>query len=307
MQHNISHCGVLSWRSWTCNCVSFWIQFNSRTQVFHLRQENKMGISPVSSTLNLSRTWCCCRKVDNATLHACFCLRVGEHERLIATTEFRRNAIIPCMLLEAFDCRSQSNRPCAGGQGPEQRVLDAWQDSMELQPSMQYEPSCRTNQHFDSGFVQSNGWRTNRLIPRRGHILLHWVFLRLTIRNEERFLLCLLLVDLFPLPLFWENPCLHLCRTGKGENHPSEDHHCLLTSLSCFSFIWTTKQSPLLTTIRDLAPVHRQRMLFRSFWIVLCLFLFPFLLFTWRPLNGLDCQAHSVSSHVQKYDLSSSM
>ena len=31
---------------------------------------------------------------------------VGKHERLITSAEFRRNAIIPCMLLESFDCRS---------------------------------------------------------------------------------------------------------------------------------------------------------------------------------------------------------
>ena len=63
--------------------------------------------------INLSGTWWCCWKVDNATLHAGFCLRVGEHERLVTTAEFRRNAIIPRMLLESFDCRSRSNRPCA--------------------------------------------------------------------------------------------------------------------------------------------------------------------------------------------------
>ena len=43
VQHNVSHCGVLSWRriqtkSWTCNFVSFWIQFTGHTQVFHLRE-----------------------------------------------------------------------------------------------------------------------------------------------------------------------------------------------------------------------------------------------------------------------------
>ena len=121
---------------------------------------------------------------------------------------------------------------------------------------------------------QANGWKTNRLIPRRGHTLLHWVFQRLTIRIEERFLLCLFLFDPFLCHCFWESPCLHLCRAGKGENHPSENHHCLLTSLSCLSFLRTTKQSPLLTTILDLVPVHLQRRLFRSFWIVPCLFLF---------------------------------
>ena len=56
VQHNMSYCGVLSLRgiqatSWTCIFVSFWIQFNSHTQVFHLRErENKMCTSHVSST-----------------------------------------------------------------------------------------------------------------------------------------------------------------------------------------------------------------------------------------------------------------
>ena len=112
---------------------------------------------------------------------------------------------------------------------------------------------------------QATDWKTSRPIPRHGHILY--------------------LFDPFLRLCFGENPCLHLCRAGKGENHLYEDHHCLLTSLSCHSFLWTTtKQSPLLTTIRDLVPVHRQRMLFQFFWIVLCLFLFPFLLFF--SLNG---------------------
>ena len=58
----------------------------------------------------------------------------------------------------------------------------------------------------------------------------------------------------------------------KGENHPSEDHHCLLTSLSCLYYFWTTRRGPLLAATQDLAFVPHQRMLFRSFWIVLCLF-----------------------------------
>ena len=98
---------------WTCNFVSFWTQFNSHTQVFIRERENKMGTSPVFTHINLRRTWWRCWNVDNATLHAGFCLRVGEHERLAATAEFRRNATIPRMLLESFDCRCRSNRPCA--------------------------------------------------------------------------------------------------------------------------------------------------------------------------------------------------
>ena len=44
--------------------------------------------------------------MDNATFHADLCLGVGEHERLDTTAKFRRNALIPGMLLESFDCRS---------------------------------------------------------------------------------------------------------------------------------------------------------------------------------------------------------
>ena len=62
---------------------------------------------------------------------------------------------------------------------------------------MQYEPLCRTTLHLESRIRQSNDWKTNRLIPRRGHILLHWVFLRLRIQIEERFLLCLFLSSVF--------------------------------------------------------------------------------------------------------------
>ena len=61
--------------------------------------------------------------------------------------------------------------------------------------------------------------------------------------------------------------------------HPSDSHHCLLTSLSCLCFLWTTKQSPLLAKFRDLVLVLRQGMLFRFFRIYLCAFLFPFLFF----------------------------
>ena len=105
-------------------------------------------------------------------------------------------------------------------QGPEQCVLDGWQDSMELPPFMQYEPLYRTTEHLESRNRQSNDWKTNRLIRRRGHILLHWVFLRLTIRIEERFPLCLFLFDLILCLCFSESPCLHLCRAGKGEKPP---------------------------------------------------------------------------------------
>ena len=43
VQHNMLHCGVLSWRglqakSWTCHFVSLRIQINGHTEVFHLRK-----------------------------------------------------------------------------------------------------------------------------------------------------------------------------------------------------------------------------------------------------------------------------
>ena len=111
VQHNTSYCGVLSWRglqtkSWTCNLVSLWIQFNSRTQVFHLREGKEDGHITCLWHINLCRTLWNCWKVNDATFLAGFCLRVGKHERFVTTAEFRRDAIIPCMLLESFDCRS---------------------------------------------------------------------------------------------------------------------------------------------------------------------------------------------------------
>ena len=80
----------------------------------------------------------------------------------------------------------------------------------------------------------------------------------------------LFLFDPFLCLSFGESPCLHLCRASKGENRSSENHHCLLTRLSCLSFLWSTKQSPLPATIRDLALAHHQRMTFGSFWIIFC-------------------------------------
>ena len=142
--------------------------------------------------------------MDNATLHAGFCLGVGEHERFVTTAKFRRNTVIPCILLKYFDCRSRSNRPCAA------KVQNhvCWmvgKISMELPPSVQCELLCKTTQQLKSRNRQSNGWKTSRLIPRRGHILLHchWVFLRLKIRIEDKFLPCFFLFWSFPLPLFW--------------------------------------------------------------------------------------------------------
>ena len=109
-------------------------------------------------------------------------------------------------------------------QDPEPRVLDGWQDSMEFPPSMQYATLFRTTQHPESRNRQSSDGQTNRLIRRPGHNLLHWVFLRLKIRIEDRSLLCLYLFGPFLCLCFGRDPCLHLCRTGTGESHPSENH-----------------------------------------------------------------------------------
>ena len=188
-------------------------------------------------------------------------------------------------------------------------MLDGWQGSKELPPSMRYEPLCKATQQMKSRNRQANGWQTSRLIPKHGHILLHWVFLRLKVQIEDEILPCLFLFGPFLCLCSGCSPCLHLYLAGKSESHTSESLRCLLTSLSCLSFLSTTKQSPLVTTIQDLVLVLRQRMLFRSSWICLYLFPipFPFLLFTWRPLYRLHFQAYSLSSHVQKHYLSSSM
>ena len=164
-------------------------------------------------------------------------------------------------------------------QGQEPRVSDGKQDSKCVPPFMQCELLCKTTQYLKSRNRQSHGWQTNRLIPKHGRILFRWVFLRLKIRIEDKFLPCLFLFGPFLYLCCGDNPCLRLCLGGKGEIHPSDSHHCLLTSLSFLCFLWTTKQSPLLTKFRDLVLVLRQGMLFRFFRIYLCAFLFPFLFF----------------------------
>ena len=157
---------------------------------------------------------------------------------------------------------------------------------------MQNELSCRTTQHLESRNRQSNDWKTNRLIPRRGHVLLHWVFLRLKVQIGERFFLCHFLLDPFLCLCFGERTTLLKTITA------------FLTSLSCLSFLWTTKKSPLLTTIRIIVPVHRQRM--RSSGPFGSSFTFSFSFsFTslhlaaheWSGLPGI--QAYSLSSLVQ--------
>ena len=182
-------------------------------------------------------------------------------------------------------------------QDPEPRVLDGWQDSMELPPSMQFEPLCRTTQHLECRNHRSNDWQTNRLIPRPGHILLHWVFLRLRIPIEERFFPCLFFFGPFPCLCSWYNPYLLLCRAGKGENPPSWkpslpfdkpflpffplDHPTW--SSSCHHSGSCACSSP-----KNALPVLLDRPLPFPF-------PFPFLLFTRRPLNGLYCHAGTLS------------
>ena len=69
---------------------------------------------------------------------------------------------------------------------------------------MQYEPLCRSTQHLDSRNRQSNDWKTKCLIPRRCHILLHWVFLRLKIGIEDRFLPYLGVGEKLMLNIAWK-------------------------------------------------------------------------------------------------------
>ena len=58
VQNNMSQSKVFSWRgvqakSRTCNFVSFRVQFNSHSQMFHLRMRKKIGTLPVSKTSTL--------------------------------------------------------------------------------------------------------------------------------------------------------------------------------------------------------------------------------------------------------------
>ena len=83
-------------------CLFFGIQFDCHTQVFQLRERKQDGHITCFKHINLSRTLLCCRKVDIASLHASFCLRIDEHERLITTADFCRNATRPCMFFFFF-------------------------------------------------------------------------------------------------------------------------------------------------------------------------------------------------------------
>ena len=146
---------------------------------------------------------------------------------------------------------------------PESSVSDGRQHSKRAPPSKQCALSCYTIQQLESKNHQVTDWKTSHQIPRRDYILLLQVLQRLKVR----ILPCLFLFGTFPCLCSGNNPCLRLYLTGKGENHPSESHHCLLTSLSCLCVLWSTKQSPLLTTFQNLVLVLRQGMLFRFFWI----------------------------------------
>ena len=188
---------------------------------------------------------------------------------------------------------------------PAPRVSDGRQDSKRVPPLKQCELSCYTIQQLGSKNHQATDWKTSHQIPRHGFFFLLQVLQRLKVQIEDELLPCLFLFGTFFCLCSGHNPCLRLHLAGKGENHPYESHHCLLTSLSCLSFLFSTKQSPLLTTFQNLVLVLRQGRLCRFLWMYLCA-LFSLFFSTWRPLYGLDYQTHSVSSHVQKHDLSSS-
>ena len=86
---------------------------------------------------------------------------------------------------------------------------------------------------------QADGWQTSRQIAKHGHILLHWVFQKLKVEIEAKFLPCPCLSGPFLCLCSRCSPCLHFFLAGKGK-------------------------SPLLTTIQDLVVDLRQRMLFWS-------------------------------------------
>ena len=126
---------------------------------------------------------------------------------------------------------------------------------------------------------QATDWKTGHQIRKHGYIVLLQVLQRLKVPIEDELLPCFFLLGTFPYLCSGNNPCLRPDLDGKGENYPSESHHCLLTILSCFCVLWSTKQSPLLTTIQNFVFVLRQGMLFRFLCIYPWAFLFLFLLF----------------------------
>ena len=254
VQHNMSHCGILAGeekqaKSWERNLVSFWIQFKGHTQVFHLRRRQQDGHVTCLKHVNLGRTWWCRWKVDDATFHAGFCLGVGEHEGLITTAKFRRSTIIPCMLLQSFDCRSRSNRPCAAKvKNHVCRMVSKIQRVYRHPCSVSF--CAKPPSIWSPGIVSPMAGRPIVSFPNMAVSFFVGCFWGWKSGLRIKFLPCLFLFGPFLCLCCGDNRCLRLCLGGKGENHPSDSHHCLLTSLSCPCFLWTTKQSPLLTKFR---------------------------------------------------------
>ena len=229
-----------------------------------------MGTSPVSSTSTL---------VENGGVVGKWIMQLSIQVSVLelANTNTHYNGQIPYQYHDTMHASSIFRLPlsiqstvCSQGQEP--RVSDGRQDSKRVPPSMQCELLRKTTQYLKSRNRQSHGWQTHRLIPRHGRILFRWVFLRLKIRIEDKFLPCLFLSGPFLCLCSGDNPCLRLCLGGKGENHTSDSHPKPFLPL----FPEGTKQSPLLAKFRDLVLVLRPGMLFRVFRIYLCAFLFSF-------------------------------
>ena len=95
-------------------------------------------------------------------------------------------------------------------------VVVGWLVGSEgLPPSMQCKLSYKITQQLRLRTRQADGWETSRLIPRHGHILLHWVFLVLKVQIEDKRLPCLLCLHA------GGNACLRLLLVGECENHLS--------------------------------------------------------------------------------------
>ena len=158
-------------------------------------------------------------------------------------------------------------------QGPEPRVLDGWQDSVELPPSMQYEPLCRTTQHLESRNRQSNDWKTNRLIPRRGP---YPSSLGVSGSDNPDWGKVPSLPSpfwSFPLPLSWGkiNACT-LVGLVRAKTHPNGSHHCLFDKpfLPFFHLDHQPKSSSDHHSGSCTCPSPKNAL------PVLCLILFPF-------------------------------
>ena len=119
VQHTMSHCGVLSGRGtqtkcWTCN---FATSGSSSTVIpkFFSSERGKTKWTHHSSQVH--QPWQnMVDLLDSGQMQLSLQVTVSELANMkdfATTAEFYRNAIIPCMLLESFDCRSRSERPCA--------------------------------------------------------------------------------------------------------------------------------------------------------------------------------------------------